>query len=80
MSDADKKIVEADVPVRTALIESFNKVRVAANQEETKEAAVDAALKGAASSVEEFVFTGGLGTVVDLRQALEDNWATSVNS
>lgn len=74
------KIVEANVESRDALIAVINGVRETANQEESRATAVDLAITGTVIAVEQAVLSGGVGSVVDLNEALGKNWAEAVNS
>jgi hypothetical protein len=74
------KIVEANVESRDALISIINEVRSTANGEVTIAAAVDVAITGTVIAVEQAVLSGGMGSVVDLNEALGKNWAEAVNS
>lgn len=74
------KIVEANVESRDVLIVAINDVRSQANGEVTISAAVDSAITGTVIAVEQAVLTGGVGSVVDLNEALGKNWAEAVNS
>ncbi|MNC41915.1 hypothetical protein D3C87_1070700 [compost metagenome] len=74
------KIVEANVESRDVLIVAINEVRESANKEESRAAAVDLAITGTVIAVEQAVLSGGVGSVVDLNEALGKNWAEAVNS
>lgn len=74
------KIVEANVESRDVLIVAINDARSQANGEVTISAAVDVAITGTVIAVEQAVLTGGVGSVVDLNEALGKNWAEAVNS
>jgi hypothetical protein len=74
------KIVEANVESRDVLIVAINDVRSQANGEVTISAAVDLAITGTVIAVEQAVLTGGVGSVVDLNEELNKNWAEAVNS
>lgn len=74
------KIVEANVESRDLLIVAINDGRSKANGEVTISAAVDVAITETVIAVEQAVLTGGMGSVVDLNEALGKNWAEAVNS
>lgn len=74
------KIVEANVESRDVLIVAINEVRESANKEENRATAVDLAITGTVIAVEQAVLSGGVGSVVDLNEALGKNWAEAVNS